>query len=61
MDQVAEEYGIEEVLADAEVSGPIFYFAKKLKSVLKSVDVWWIKNNGKSTDSINIDIAIKLE
>lgn len=32
MDQVAEEYGIEEVLADAEVSGQISYLAKKLKS-----------------------------
>lgn len=39
MDQVAEEYGIEEVLADAAVSGQISYLAKKLKSVLKSVDV----------------------
>lgn len=32
MDQVAEEYGIEEVLADAEVSGQISLLAKKLKS-----------------------------
>ena len=39
MDQVAEEYGIEGVLADAEVSGQISYLAKRLKSALKSVDV----------------------
>ena len=39
MDQVAEEYGIEEVLADAKVSDQISYLAKKLKSALKSVDV----------------------
>lgn len=32
MDQVAEEYGIEDVLADAEVSGQISYLAKRLKS-----------------------------
>lgn len=39
MDQVAEEYGIEEVLADTEVSSQISLLAKRLKSALKSVDV----------------------
>lgn len=32
MDQVAAEYGIEEVLVDAEVSDQISHLAKKLKS-----------------------------
>ena len=36
MDQVAEEYGIEDVLADAEVSGQISYLAKRLKSKIQA-------------------------
>ena len=39
MDRVAEEYGIEAVLVDAEVSLQISYLAKRLKNALKSIDV----------------------
>lgn len=39
MDRVAEEYGIEAVLVDAEVSLQISYLAKRLKSALKSIDI----------------------